>query len=526
MAGNANSPGRRGLQDWQDRQVDMALPQFKAPGRLADLKPFAVVDIGSNSVRLVAYEGLSRAPTPIFNDKAMCGLGRGVATTGKLNEDGAKKAIAALERFHALCQAMRISNVHVVATAAARDASNGASFLKAAKKAIGAPIELLSGVRESKLAAFGVVCGFSNADGVIGDLGGGSLELNRVKNRRVGRGVSLPVGGLSLIDRSGGSPKKAGRLVRQALDTVPWLGELKGKPFYAVGGTWRSLARLHMNQRNYPLNVMHGYEMEARDASDFALLVERINADALIGIETISSGRRPLLAYGAVVLEEIMRRAKPSKIIVSALGLREGVLYDRLSDEIKGRDALIEAASDLNILRSRAPKHGEELCTWTDVFMKSTGLNETADEKRLRHAACLLADIGWRAHPDYRGEQSFNIIANAAFVGIDHPGRAFLAIANFYRHTGEADVSIRLRQLASARLLDRAHILGAAMRVAYVLSAAMPNVLPYAPLVCQRDKLVLTLPKNLAALGNNRISSRMKMLARLIGRAPEMLIAK
>ena len=503
----------------------MPLPQFNAPGRLADIKPFAVVDIGSNSVRLVAYEGLTRAPTPIFNDKAMCGLGRGVATTGQLNEEGAKRAITALERFHSLCSVMRISDIHVVATAAARDASNGPAFLKAARKAIGAPIELLSGERESKLAAYGVICGFEDPDGVIGDLGGGSLELNRVKDRDTGQGSSLPVGGLSLIDVSGGSPKKAARIVRQHLDTVPWLEEVRGKPFYAVGGTWRSLARLHMVQRNYPLNVMHGYEISARDAADFAVLVERISAEALVGIEKISPGRRPLLAYGAVVLDEIMRRAKPSKIIVSALGLREGVLYDRLDKEKKGRDSLIEASRDLNILRSRAPIHGDELAAWTSVFMKTTGLDETVEESRLRHAACLLADIGWRAHPDYRGEQSFNIIANAAFVGIDHPGRAFLAITNFYRHTGEADVSIRLRQLASARLLDRAHILGAAMRVAYVLSAAMPDVLPHTPLKCHRGKLILTLPGRLEALANNRVTSRMRTLGRLIGRTPEVVIS-
>ncbi len=502
----------------------MALQQFHAPGRLAALKPIAVVDIGSNSVRLVAYEGLSRTPTPIFNDKAMCALGRGVATTGKLNEDGVGRALQALERFRTLCEAMEITDINVVATAAARDASNGPAFLKAARKAMGAKIELLSGERESELAAYGVVCGFHNPNGVVGDLGGGSLELNRVQNGKVGRGVSLPLGGLSLIDMTGDSPKKAMRIVRKHLEQVGWLDQIRGKPFYAVGGTWRSLAQLHMRQRNYPLNVMHGYEMAARDASDFAALVERVNADALVGIETISSGRRPLLAYGAVVLEQIMRVAKPSSVIISALGLREGVLYDRLSPTMKKRDALIEAARDLNVLRSRSPQHGEELCGWTDTFMRSTGLEETPDEKRLRHAACLLADIGWRAHPDYRGEQSLNIIANAAFAGIDHPGRAFLAIANFFRHTGESDLSISLRQLANARLLDRAHILGATMRVAYVLSAAMPNVLPHSPMVCRKDKLVLTLPADLAPLGSARVLARMRNLGRLIGRTPEIKI--
>ena len=503
----------------------MALPLFNAPGRLAELKPAAVIDIGSNSVRLVAYEGQSRTPTPIFNDKAMCGLGRGIATTGKLNEHGVERALAALERFRVLCEAMRISDIHAVATAAARDASNGAAFLKAARKAIGARIELLSGEREAELASLGVICGFHKPDGVVGDLGGGSLELNRIKAGKVGRGVSLPLGGLSLIDMTADSPKKAVKLVRQHLGGVNWLDQIKGKPFYAVGGTWRSLAQLHMRQRNYPLNVMHGYEIAARDASDFAGLVERVSADALVGIDTISSGRRPLLAYGAVVLEQIIRIAKPSSVVISALGLREGVLFDRLSDKVKKRDALIEAARELNVLQSRAPRHGEELCVWTDAFMRSTGIDETVEEKRLRHAACLLADIGWRAHPDYRGEQSLNIIANAAFAGIDHSGRAFLAMANFFRHTGESDLGISLRQLATARLLDRAHILGASMRVAYVLSAAMPDVLPNAPLVCRKDKLVLTLPEPFTPLGNARVLGRMKNLGRLIGRTPEIKAA-
>lgn len=502
----------------------MALPQFKAPGRLARLKPTAIIDIGSNSVRLVAYEGLSRSPTPIFNDKVMCALGRGVATTGNLNMQGVDRALEALERFRALCQTMEISDIRVVATAAARDAANGPAFLRAARKAIGARIELLSGVRESELAAMGIICGFNHPNGMVGDLGGGSLELNRVKNGQARRGKSLPLGGLSLIDVTGGSPKKSVRYVRKALAEVSWLEEMRGQPFYAIGGTWRSLGRLHMRQRNYPLDVMHGYSMDPRDAADFAGLVERVNADALVAIETIARSRRPLLAYGAVVLDEIIRRAKPSEIIISALGLREGVLFDRLSDRIRARDPLIEGARDLNVLRSRAPEHGEELCKWTDVFMKSTGIDETRDEQRLRHAACLLADIGWRAHPDYRGEQSMNIIANAAFVGVDHPGRAFLAIATLYRHTGEADVSIHLRQLASARLLDRAHILGAAMRVAYVLSAAMPKVLPHAKLICVKDKLHLVLPKRLAPLANARVLSRMKDLGRLIGRTPEIRI--
>jgi len=266
---------------------------------------------------------------------------------------------------------------------------------------------------------------------------------------------------------------------------------------------------------------MHGYSIPARDAADFASLVERVNAEALIAIESVAAARRPLLAYGAVVLDEIIRRAKPREFVISALGVREGLLFERLDLAQRRADPLIASARDLNVLRSRSPLHGEELCDWTDDFMLSTQLDEAVDDKRLRHAACLLSDIGWRAHPDYRGEQSLNIIANAAFGGIDHPGRAFLALTTSYRHMGpDADVSPTIRSITTVRMLDRAHILGAAMRVGYLLSAAMPGVLPKCPMICARTKLVLSVPKDMAPLINERLNGRLKQMARLIGREP------
>jgi exopolyphosphatase/guanosine-5'-triphosphate,3'-diphosphate pyrophosphatase len=488
-------------------------------------KPVAIVDIGSNSVRLVVYEGISRAPTPIFNEKVLCGLGRGLTATGRLPDEGIDKALAALRRFRVLCATMECGDVHVLATAAARDAANGQEFLAEAERAVGTPIHLLSGAREAHLSALGVVSAIYKPDGVVGDLGGGSLELVDVKGHKLGRGVSLPLGGLILMDRSGQSPKRAAKIVREALAEIEPLAALKGRTFYAVGGTWRALARLHMSQRNYPLHVMHHYVIPASDASDFVALVERVQTEQLIAIAAVPLARRPLLAYGAVVLDELIRRARPKEIVVSALGVREGLLYEQLPDAIRRQDPLIAAAKDLNRLRSRSPNHGEELCDWTDDFIHSTHFEETADERRLRHAACLLADIGWRAHPDYRGEQSLNIIAHSAFVGIDHPGRAFLALTAAYRHLGLDDyVSPEIRGLVSASLLDRARILGAAMRVAYLLSAAMPGVLPLTPMVCSHDKLVLYLPAALADLANERVLNRQKQLARLIGREPEIQI--
>ena len=498
---------------------------LEARGRLPG-EPVAIVDIGSNSVRLVAYESLSRALTPIFNEKVLCGLGRGVATTGFLSEDATAKALAALQRFRVLCRTMGIANLRAVATAAVRDAANGPQFLELAERAIGCEIDLLAGPREAQLSAIGVASSIWAADGVVGDLGGGSLELADVAGGKVGRGVTLPLGGLSLLELSDRSPKKASKIARDALQKVKALDNLAGRTFYAVGGTWRALARLHMSQRQYPMRVMHNYVIPTRDALEFVKLVERIETEALTSIETVSTARRPLLVYGAAVLEEIIRRATPKEIVISALGVREGLLFEGLSPEEQAQDPLITAARQFNLLRSRSPGHAEELFHWTSQFLGASHLEETPEETRLRHAACLLSDIAWRAHPDYRGEQSYDLVANAAFVGLDHPSRAYLALAASYRHvSGDQEVSPHARSLVSPRQLDRARLLGAAMRVAYIVSAAMPGVLPRTPMAVQRGHVVLTLPSDLASLNSDRLQTRLRQFARLLGGDPEVRAA-
>jgi len=266
---------------------------------------------------------------------------------------------------------------------------------------------------------------------------------------------------------------------------------------------------------------MHGYSIAADEALEFAKLLHRVDVETLSNIEVVNNARRPLLPYAALVLEHILRVGKPRQIVFSALGIREGLLFSLLKKKEKEKDALIEAARHLNQLRSRSPQHGEELIAWTDRFMATSGLDENGEERRLRHAACLLADIGWRAHPDYRGEQSLNIIAHGGFMGIDHPGRAYLALAVFFRHVGlvmDDELSPRLRELVSTRMLDRARVLGAAMRLAYVVSAAMPGVLPETSLAVERHRLALRLPGEFAALNGERVLNRLRSLARLIGR--------
>ena len=500
-----------------------------AQGRLDYGPPVAVIDIGSNSVRLVIYEGVTRSPTPLFNEKTLAGLGREVQTKGLMPADAVETALAALRRFRALCDTMGVKRLWVLATAACRDAKNGPDFIAKARRICRTPIDVISGRREAELTALGVISGFHHPDGIVGDLGGGSLELVDIHRFRAKRGATLPLGGLALQDRAGKSIKKAEKIVTQALAQVPHIKLGKGRRFYAVGGTWRSLARLHMAQTGYPLHVMHGYVIRAKKALEFCRLVRRVHPETLSQIEVVASARRPLLSYAALVLEHILRKTNASEVVFSALGVREGLLYSKLNIRERKRDALIAAAQDLNRLRSRSPQHGEELVAWTDMFMNSSGIDETPEERRLRHAACLVADIGWRAHPDYRGEQSLNVIAHAGFLGIDHPGRAYLALAVFFRHVGvthDEELSPRIRELASTRTLDRARVFGATMRVAYLVSASQPGVLPRVPLRVERNRLVLRLEGRYAMLAGERLATRLKHLARLVGREPVVMTGR
>lgn len=482
--------------------------------------PVAIVDIGSNSVRLVTYDGLDRAPIPSFNEKSLCALGNGVTLTGKLPKQGVEKALGALRRFRALIDIMGIQQVHVIATAAARDASNGPDFLAAAREALGArEVTLLSGPREAKLSAFGVLSGVHAPDGVVGDLGGGSLELIDVGKAGIGEGTSLPLGGLALMDASNRSPKAASKIVREALATCDVLDGLEGRTFYAVGGTWRSLAKLHMGQRNYPLLVMHGYSMPAREAAALADLVERMDTDSFLAIDSVNAARRPLLAYGAVVLDELIRRAKPKDIVISTYGVREGLLYEALDVARRADDPLIVAAQKMNRLLARGPEFSRELIAWTGAFLRAAKLPESPEELRLREAACYLCETNWRAHPDYRGVQSFNLVSSAILPGVDHAGRSFLSLVATLRYTGlDDEVAMQIRNLMPTKMIDRACILGAAIRVASVLAAGMPGVLGNAPLTAPKGKLELSLPPDLADLANERLAGRVKSLAKLMGR--------
>ena len=505
---------------------------FRERHQAENLEPLGVIDIGSNSVRLVIYEGAVRAAAPLFNEKVLCGLGKQVASTGRLGEAATEHALAALVRFRSIARILGTKNLRAIATAAVRDAEDGADFIKRGEQVCGTSIEILSGAKEAALVAQGIQMGFCNPSGIAGDLGGGSLELIDVSDEQIRNSVTTPLGALRMIDTTGDRLDKAADLVRDALDDIDWLSQGKSRPFYAVGGTWRAIAKVHMEATGYPLRVMHGYSIPTDEMIAFCTSIRKSKKiSSLPGVQATSRARREVLPYGAVALEGLLKRVAPSEVVMSVFGIREGTLYGLLPRYEQNKDPLLRFCENFAGLRSRSFEHAHELCTWTDALFATDELRETESERRLRHAACIISDIGWRAHSDHRGEESFNLIAHSGMSGIDHAGRIFMALSVYYRHEGTSargnmdGLSQRLKTSLTKRSERRARIVGAAVRCAHMLSIGMPGVIDETRLVYgSNDRLILTVPKVYAGLDGDRLRRRLDTLAELVNCKSEVQI--
>ncbi|MDP1732560.1 MAG: Ppx/GppA phosphatase family protein [Devosia sp.] len=488
-----------------------------AQGRIKGARPVAVLDIGSNSVRLVVYERHARSLTALYNEKAACALGRGLAASGRLTYESIDRALTAIQRFALVTRLMHVGQVHVLATSAVREAANSDAFVEAVEATMGAPVRVLSGEEEAHFASLGVIAGIPDFTGVVGDLGGGSLELSTIAAGRDTAGETHELGVIRLQDDSGGSPLKAQALTRQRLEQSSVAKGDDNRVFCAIGGTWRSLAKVHQVLRNYPLHMVQHYAAKVPDILELCDdIVEAVSAGrSMPGAEHVSSSRRDLVPYGAAVLGEVLRTGRFETVLFSALGVREGYLYGLLDPEERAVDPLLQAAEEMSVLRSRSPAHAIDLIDFTAEFLTAIGVRETPEEQRLRKVACYLADIGWRGHPDYRGEQSVDLIAYGSLTGVDHPGRAFLAEVLAVRYMGlkHKSVSQSLLTLAGPAANARARLIGAAFRVAYPMSAAMPGVLPRTSFSLDGGRLVLHLPQDLAFLDGEHLRGRLDQLA-------------
>ena len=475
-----------------------------------------VVDLGSNSVRLVVFEGRGRNPVAIFNEKAVLGLGRGLHDTGQLNPDAVSQALTIMQRYHAVARAMGADPIEVLATAAVRDASNGAAFVAALGERLpGVPIHILTGDEEARLSADGVLLGFPGADGILGDIGGGSLELVELNQGVQGKTGSLPIGTIRLADRAKQDIGKARAIVSEELARFPWISGASGRDLYLVGGAWRAMARMHMGQTGYPLSIVHHYALareEARDLSGVLMAATRRTLERMAGAP---SKRLADLPFAALVLRRLLRASGARRVIFSANGLREG-WYARLIDTAeRKRDPLLAAARDMSQRFGRDHTMPPALFAWTAPLFE----DETPLAIGLREAACWVSDIGSHDHPDYRAEHAFYRVLRQPGVGIDHHGRAFLALAAALRYEAEAEAPF----LPSARLLidvgtlRRAEILGAAFRLAYTLSGGTPVLLAGTALERRGGRLVLRLVEGSGVFAGESVLRRLETLAAVLG---------
>ncbi|HEV2531519.1 Ppx/GppA phosphatase family protein [Phenylobacterium sp.] len=458
----------------------------------AEPRQAAVIDVGSNSVRLVIYRLDGRAIWTVYNEKALAGLGRDLPATGRLSPEGVEAAIVVLRRFRALLDGWKAEEVISVATAAVRDAADGAMFLKRVRDETGLAVRLLNGEEEARYAALGVLAGDPAAHGVVGDLGGSSLELIRLDGQAPADGVSLPLGPFAL-----GAPRplvidRTRRVIEMALEAHA--ERFASREFHAVGGAWRNLALLHMELAGYPLRVAHQYEMGRSDAVDLARFVERQSKASLQRIEGLSKRRFETLPYAALVLEQAIEALKVERIKVSAFGLREGLLLEAMEPDVRKRDPLIEGCEVLTAVRGLSTDLGGALEAWISPSFEHLPAMFGARDAILLAAACRLADLGARLHPDHRADIAFEQVLRAPIAGMDHPERAFLASCVFSRHSAAA---LTPEEPTIARVLtperrQRARALGAAIRLGCDLSGRNPRLLERSSLAVRGERLLLT----------------------------------
>ncbi len=445
-------------------------PLFDDPSARA-LSRVGVVDVGSNSVRMVVFDGAARSPAYFYNEKIMCGLGKGLHETGKLNPEGRIRALAALKRFALLAEGMGSTPLTVVATAATREASDGPDFRAQVLRETGLKLWVIDGDEEARLSAQGVLLGWPEAQGVVCDIGGNSMELARIGDGRVGKRVSTPLGPFRLQQVEGGDRKRQ-KLIDRVLTSAQNTIKSTGERIYLVGGSWRVIARLDMERRNYPLTVLHEYRMTPQSLTDTLDWIATSDLAVLRARTGTSAERMELVPLACEVLRELIRILKPSEIDVSAYGIREGLLYEQMPDRLRRRDPLIEAARMAELTSARHPGFGKKLYE----FLLPLFRDETEDRLRLIKAACLLHDTTWRAHPDYRAEVCFDNATRANLGGLDHPGRVFLGLALLHRYKNSragSRLEPLFRLLTEDQMRD-AEVLGKAMRFGAMFSAADP----------------------------------------------------
>ena len=483
----------------------------------------AIIDIGSNSVRLVIFDVLGASTLPTFNEKVMAGLGTGLMKTGRLSEPGQMAALSALARYRAILRALNLRRFTAVATAAVRAAEDGPDFIRKANRVLGRPVSVLSGEDEARLSALGVEASFHNPQGVIGDLGGSSLEFMQIGKGK-DRGESLMLGPLSLGDIAGDA-KDLRKAIKSELKNSKVIAGARGR-FYAVGGAWRTFAKINMVLEDYSLQVLQGYQMnQGQVARTAKLCVDSLsNTAARSQLEAMDKRRARHMPIAAIILEEVMSASKLEGVSISSAGLREGVLKDLTGAAVS--DPLLDGVIAFARLDHTQIAFGQALHDFiAPAFAPEADLfGSPAADLRIEQAACMMADSAGRFHPDHRALMAYDQALRAPYAGVTHAERAMIAYAVGCRYQKDFKRPGEYLSLTSDPQAERAKQLGSAMRLGAVFSGRSGPILQRAKLSRDGDRLCLSVSKADQAMVSETVSRRLAQTANALRLQPEILI--
>ncbi len=483
----------------------------------AELKRVGVIDVGSNSVRLVVFDGAARSPAYFYNEKVLCGLGRGISETGVLHPEGRARAMRAMERFAALAASFDVQSLKAVATAAVRDATDGPAFCAEVKAKTGIEIEVIAGQDEARFAAQGVLLGRPEATGLVSDIGGASMELAALANGEVGARVTSPLAPLRLADVKG----DVDVYIRDHLLELRQKMDGDYKTLYLVGGSYRAIAKLDMGRRSYPLEVLHEYILTAEKLAETLDWIDGATAADLSAASSTSATRLALVPMAARVLRQVVAVFGPERVSVSSYGLREGMLYEQMPKELRTRDPLIEACRVMERTSARFVGFGEELAKWVSPL-----LPDDASVQRLVLAAGLLHDVSWRSDPSSRAEECFDNAMRGNLGAIGHKGRVLLAMAllHRYRKSGKIEKYKTLKILLNEDEQKSSWVIGQAMRLGASLAGGDARVLVGAELVQSAEVLELRLQADITRFSGEIVETRLAELAASMGREAKLTV--
>ncbi len=472
----------------------------------------AVIDIGSNAIRFVTYGGSVRAPLPLYNEKSPVSLGKSVMKHGRINDEAMAQALAALTRFSALAAMMDVEAVRIVATAAVRDASNGADLIRLAKER-GIAVEMLSGDKEALAAGLGVLGDLPWAEGIVADLGGGSLELVRVSGGALGDRFSLPLGTMRIKGKD-----DLLQVLETALLMHPEFGTLAGHTLYLVGGAWRAMGRFEQYLTDYPLSILANFSIDPARLD--TIVGESADLEALKALKLIPQPRAETLHDAARLAQALATLFRPETIIASAQGIREGLLFDSLTLAERREDPLIACARHEGQRQARTLFNGDVLNDWISPLFSG----EDAMTRRLRHAACLLADSAWSIHPDYRAIHSRDYAMHGSWPGINGADRMMIARALYAAHGSKGgDWPDHPLLSGDDERCELARKWGLAIRLGMRVDGGTTQMLMNSMLAVEGDKLCLRIAEQVAC---DAVARRLKSLAAAVGLEPKVDITR